>query len=318
MQPSGETPSSRASERARAIDVLIVEDNPADERLISIALFEAGDRDYHITAVKTLGEGLRLAQARSFDAVLLDMHLPDSTGLANVKQLALVAPRTPIVVITGVDDDALAIEVCEHGAEAYLVKGKNEPEALSFAIRSAIARKRFEAELARQAYFDSLTGLLNRGLFNDRLTHALARGRRSHERVALLFVDLDNFKAVNDTFGHKVGDEVLRAVADALRAAVRQTDTVARLGGDEFVVLIEPLELVSDADLVAEKLLTAVQAPIYVERLRVGVTASIGVAVFPDDAGKADELIHSADSKMFFVKRAGGNNYRGCLPTFKA
>jgi diguanylate cyclase (GGDEF)-like protein len=293
-----------------AIRVLLVEDNPGDERLTRIALSEDTDRHYQITAADTLAGALRLIQSAAFEVILLDMHLPDSIGLANVKQLALATPRTPIVVMTGLDDDSLAIQVSEHGAQAYLVKGKNEPASLSRAIRCAIARKRFEAVLAKQAYFDSLTGLANRGLFNDRLTHALARAKRTDMRVALMFIDLDNFKTVNDRFGHKVGDELLRAVAEALRGAVRQTDTVARLGGDEFTVLLEPLEDASDADVVARKILDAFHAPITLSGACVQVTLSIGIAVFPEHARKADELVQFADAAMFFAKRGGGNRFR--------
>ena len=290
--------------------ILLVEDNPGDERLTRMALSEDPHRTFDVTSASTLRGGLELAQVHHYDAILLDMQLPDSTGLANVKTLALAAPRTPILVMTGLDDDSLAIQVCEHGAQAYLIKGKNDPAALSRAIRCAIARKRFEAVLAGQAYFDSLTGLANRGLFRDRLTQALARAARTDKRVGVLFIDLDNFKTINDSFGHKIGDDVLRVVAEALRSAVRQTDTVARVGGDEFTVLVEPLDELADADLVAQKLLSAAQTTVTLQGAEVHLTASIGAAVFPDHGTTIDSLIESADSAMFFAKRRGGNRLR--------
>jgi diguanylate cyclase (GGDEF)-like protein len=290
--------------------ILLVEDNPGDERLTRMALSEDPHRTFDVTSASTLRGGLELAQVHHYDAILLDMQLPDSTGLANVKTLALAAPRTPILVMTGLDDDSLAIQVCEHGAQAYLIKGKNDPAALSRAIRCAIARKRFEAVLAEQAYFDSLTGLANRGLFRDRLTQALARAARTDKRVGVLFIDLDNFKTINDSFGHKIGDDVLRVVAEALRSAVRQTDTVARVGGDEFTVLVEPLDELADADLVAQKLLSAAQTTVTLQGAEVHLTASIGAAVFPDHGTNIDSLIESADSAMFLAKRRGGNRLR--------
>ena len=290
--------------------ILLVEDNPGDERLTRMALSEDPHRTFDVTSASTLRGGLELAQLHHYDAILLDMQLPDSTGLANVKTLALAAPRTPILVMTGLDDDSLAIQVCEHGAQAYLIKGKNDPAALSRAIRCAIARKRFEAVLAEQAYFDSLTGLANRGLFRDRLTQALARAARTDKRVGVLFIDLDNFKTINDSFGHKIGDDVLRVVAEALRSAVRQTDTVARVGGDEFTVLVEPLDELADADLVAQKLLSAAQTTVTLQGAEVHLTASIGAAVFPDHGTNIDSLIESADSAMFLAKRRGGNRLR--------
>ena len=295
--------------QAEQVRVLLVEDNPVDERRIRVALSEDPHRTFQVTSATSLRVGLDFAQRGHYDAILLDMHLPDSTGLANVKTLALAAPRTPILVMTEFDDDSLAIEVSEHGAQAYLIKGQNEPLAISRAIRCAMARKRFQAVLAEQAYFDSLTGLANRGLFKDRLRQALARAARTDKRVGVLFIDLDNFKTINDSFGHKTGDDVLRAVADALRTAVRQTDTVARLGGDEFTVLVEPLDEVADADRIAQKLLSAVQG-ITLPAAKLYVTASIGIAMFPDHGTSLDSLIESADSAMFFSKRCGGNMLR--------
>jgi diguanylate cyclase (GGDEF)-like protein len=292
---------------AETVRVLLVEDNPGDDRLVRLALSEDPCRKFEVTSARTLGEGLELAQTLPLDAILLDLHLPDSNGLASVKTLALAVPRTPILVVTGFDDDSLAIRVCEHGAQAYLIKGNNDPAALSRAIRCAMARKRFEGLLAQQAYFDSLTGLANRGLFHDRLRQALARATRADKRIAVVFIDLDNFKAVNDNFGHKVGDEVLRSIAEALRAAVRQTDTVARLGGDEFTVLVEPLNDSTDAETVAQKILSAVHASIKPPVAQVRLTASIGVVLFPDHAGSADALVESADRAMFSAKKRGGN-----------
>jgi diguanylate cyclase (GGDEF)-like protein len=293
-----------------AVRILLVEDNPGDERLIRLALSDVSGGRFEITTAKTLAAAVRLVQSAAYDAILLDLYLPDSNGLASVKELALAAPRTPILVVTGLDDDALANQVSQHGAQDYLVKGRSDQTLLSRAIRCAIARKDFEAVLAQRAYFDSLTGLANRALFNDRLTHALARATRTDKRVALMFIDLDNFKLINDRFGHRVGDDVLRSVAEALRCAVRQTDTVARLGGDEFAVLLEPLEDVSHLEVVAHKILRAVDARVVVSGSRVQVTASIGIAVFPEHARKADALIQSADATMFFAKRCGGNRFR--------
>jgi diguanylate cyclase (GGDEF)-like protein len=299
----------------RVIRILLVEDNPGDERLARLALAEDTDWEFQVTTAQTLDVALRLAQSAGFDAILLDMQLPDSAGLTSVKELALAAPRSPIVVMTGSDDDLLALQASAHGAQDYLVKGRNDARALSRAIRCAMARKRFESILAQRAHFDSLTGLVNRGLFHDRLHQALARATRTDRSVALLFIDLDNFKAINDGYGHKVGDEVLRAVADALRSAVRQTDTVARLGGDEFTILLEPLEETSHGHVVAKKILEALSAPITRNGHQIRVTASIGIAMYPDHARKADALIHSADANMLLAKRSGGNRAQLSYPS---
>jgi diguanylate cyclase (GGDEF)-like protein len=307
MPESLKAQSRAGTAQAQTLRVLIVEDNPGDERLIRQALSEDPHRKFEVTSARTLDGALELAQTMPVDAILLDLHLPDSSGLASVKTLALAVPRTPILVITGVDDDSLAIEVSGHGAQAFIIKGSDQPLALSRAIRCAIARKRFEALLAEQAYFDSLTGLANRGLFHDRLKQAIARATRTEMRIAVVFIDLDNFKAVNDNLGHMVGDKVLRAIADALRGAVRQTDTVARVGGDEFTVLVEPLNDVADAGTIARKVLNAVHAAAKLPGTGVQLTASIGVVLFPDHARNADSLVESADRAMFFAKKRGGN-----------
>jgi diguanylate cyclase (GGDEF)-like protein len=295
---------------AGALRILLVEDNPGDERLVRLALSVDPNWEFQVSSAETLTIGLRMAQSTGFDAILLDMQLPDGNGLANVKELALAAPRTPIVVLTGLEDDFLAMQVSLHGAQDYRIKGKDDPASLSRAIRCAIGRKRFEAVLAQRAHFDSLTGLVNRGLFNDRLNQALARATRTDQFAAVLFIDLDNFKKINDSHGHKVGDEVLRAVADSLRSAVRQTDTVARLGGDEFTVLLEPLDDLAHANVVANKILAVLSTPIFKRGVEVNVTASIGIATFPKHARKADGLIHSADTMMLLAKRCGGNRFR--------
>jgi diguanylate cyclase (GGDEF)-like protein len=307
MPASTEQSSRAGAAEPETVRILLVEDHPGDERLIRLALSEDPHRQFEVTSARTLDGGLELAQTLAFDAILLDLQLPDSSGLGSVKTFALAVPSIPILVITGLDDDSLAIQVSEHGAQAFIIKGSDQPLVLSRAIRCAMARKRFEGLLAEQAYFDSLTGLANRGLFHDRLRQALARATRTDKRIAVVFVDLDNFKAVNDTFGHKVGDEVLRAIADSVRAAVRQTDTVARMGGDEFTVLVEPLNEAEDAVTIAHKILSAVHVAIKLPCVRVQLTASIGVVLFPDHARNAESLVESADRAMFFAKRRGGN-----------
>jgi diguanylate cyclase (GGDEF)-like protein len=138
----------------------------------------------------------------------------------------------------------------------------------------------------------------------------LARATRADKGAALLFIDLDNFKAINDSLGHEAGDDVLRGVGQVLRRAVRQTDTVGRFGGDEFVVLLEPLEDFSRVDLVAKKVLRALDAGSTVPAPPVKVTASIGVGLFPKHAIKEDALLRSADAAMLLAKQCGGNRFR--------
>jgi diguanylate cyclase (GGDEF)-like protein/PAS domain S-box-containing protein len=170
-------------------------------------------------------------------------------------------------------------------------------------------RKRVEEALQSVAQSDALTGLPNRTLFNDRLEHALARGRRSGQKVALLYLDIDRFKRINDTLGHAAGDALLREFAGRLRGCVRGTDTVARLGGDEFVVLLDGVvdELV--ATQVAEKVLAAMRAPIRAEGQEVGITTSVGVGLSAEDT-TADALLRAADMALYEAKAAGRDTFR--------
>jgi diguanylate cyclase (GGDEF)-like protein len=159
------------------------------------------------------------------------------------------------------------------------------------------------AEVSRAAELDSLTQLPNRVLFLDRLGTAIAAARRNGTRLALQFLDLDNFKPINDTFGHAVGDEVLKLVAQRLRASIREVDTVCRYGGDEFVILHTEVSRPSDAGLIATKVLEALGAPSQVGDHTLNLTASVGISIYPDDGEDADTLMRAADVAMYYAKR---------------
>ena len=169
-------------------------------------------------------------------------------------------------------------------------------------------RKAVEERLLRQALHDPLTGLHNRLMFMDRLTHALARSERLPAPVAVLFVDLDHFKSVNDKYGHTTGDAVLRAVAETLLAAVRPSDTVARMGGDEFAVVCEDMRSERDAVVVAERLGSALQDPLDLDSKSLSISASIGIA-FAQEGDDPDSLMRNADAAMYRVKEGGRGTY---------
>jgi diguanylate cyclase (GGDEF)-like protein/PAS domain S-box-containing protein len=170
-------------------------------------------------------------------------------------------------------------------------------------------KKQAEAMIRQMAYYDALTKLPNRTLFHDRLGHALRRARREKEVLAVLFLDLDGFKSVNDTHGHSAGDELLRQVADRLSQSVRENDTVARMGGDEFMVLLPSLDETKHAGHVAEKIITAFQVPFSVADEERRVTASIGISTYPVDGESAEDLIKAADAAMYRSKENGRNQY---------
>jgi len=158
------------------------------------------------------------------------------------------------------------------------------------------------------AIHDPLTGLLNRGAFTSHLENAIERARRSNATLALLFIDLDGFKAVNDTMGHAFGDEVLRAAVDRFRVILRAADTAGRLGGDEFVILVDP-ETANGAEILAQRLLDAFRVPFTLQGTSVAVTLSVGIARFPDHSDQAEYLLRAADRAMYVAKASGKNAF---------
>ena len=164
--------------------------------------------------------------------------------------------------------------------------------------------------MQRIAHHDSLTGLPNRLLFNDRLAQSIRLARRDKRGFALLFLDLNKFKQVNDTLGHDAGDELLQQVAARIRGQLRDSDTLARVGGDEFTVILPDVATLEDAETVARKIVAALSAPIRLERHErsVEIGVSVGVALYPSDAADADALISAADAAMYSAKQAGGDH----------
>jgi len=171
-------------------------------------------------------------------------------------------------------------------------------------------RKREEGELYELATHDALTGLPNRFFFSERFRHAIARAKRAGHLIGLLYLDLDRFKPVNDTLGHKCGDKLLQTVATRIKRSVREGDTIARLGGDEFAVILEPLSRPRDAAATAKKLLHALARPFVLEGHKAAITASIGITVYPLDGGDVETLLKRADGAMYRAKSERRNDYR--------
>ncbi len=290
------------------LKVLLVEDNPGDARLVEILLAEVEFASLRITHAERLGEAIEHLKETVFDVVLLDLSLPDASGLETVDRTREAAPRTPIVVFSGRDDEEAALQALQSGAQDYLVKGRGDGDLVARAIRYAIERKRTEERLVYMAHYDQLTGLTNRTLLQDRLMQALARSDRSGEKVTLLYLDLDRFKAVNDTLGHASGDEVLKVVAKRIKGRLRESDTAARMGGDEFAIILEDLSDAQDAASVARDLIGILSEPIALAGSEILVSASIGIAVHPPSP--RDSMLQHADAAMYHAKKEGRNNHR--------
>jgi diguanylate cyclase (GGDEF)-like protein len=294
--------------------VLMIEDNPADSRLVHEMLVESGPCEFILQCADRVGTALAMLHDKIFEVILLDLSLPDGQGLETVKQICSAAPDVPIIVLTGLDDEELALQSIESGAQDYITKGQFTGQAILRAMRYAIQRKRMEVNLHFQANHDLLTNLPNRRLFQDRLEQALERARRNHfdscEKcsVAMMLMDLDGFKAVNDSLGHQIGDRVLQAVASRLLSSIRKTDTAARLGGDEFAIILEGLDI-EDSHFIAEKILGAFAYPFIMDGIPVNLYSSVGISMFPEDGDELETLLFYADKAMYRAKQTG-NCYR--------
>lgn len=212
------------------IRVLVVEDNPADARLVYELLLETGVRRFETQFADRLGLALHRLQRESFDALLLDLSLPDAQGIESIAAVQAVASDLPILILTGLNDEDVALEAVSNGAQDYLVKGQSNTALLTRALRYAIERKRTEQRLTYLAQYDPLTNLPNRALFRDRLEQALKRAKRSAHSVGLMFLDLDHFKDINDTLGHEAGDKLLTAVTGHFPTLLRQAKRSDRSG----------------------------------------------------------------------------------------
>jgi len=299
---------------SRVMKVLQIEDNPLDASLVKEMLKEGDWARFEVTHVTHLADALTRLAEDTFDVALMDLSLPDSYGLDTLRAVHNVAPDLAIIVLTGVHDEALAISTVHCGAQDYLLKGQVESNLLTRALRYAIERKRSEQYINQLAYYDNLTTLPNRMLLQDRLRVALARARRNRLVLAVIFVDLDQFKMINDTLGHVVGDRVLQEVAERLKACVRDTDTVARPGGDEFTVLLPEVTQEKDVIMVAERILAALLPPFIISEHELYISASIGISRYPLDGEDAEALLKNADTAMYRAKEQGRNNYQFYSP----
>ncbi len=425
--------------------LLLVEDNPGDARLLREMFSDQGSDNTELTHVASMQDAERHLAERAYDIILLDLGLPDAQGLAAIQRTRAAAPRIPLVVITGSDDESLATLALQEGAQDYLVKGQIDARGLLRALRYAVERTNMEEalfvekeraqvtlnsigdavvctdvsgniaflnlvaekmtgwswdeaeglpmgdvvrivdsttrettpnpmemavgqdqtmhlpsncvlirrdgleipiedsvapihdregratgavlvfrdvsaaramtlQLAHSAEHDFLTGLPNRMLLNDRICQAIVVAPRHRKKVAVLFLDLDGFKHINDSLGHPIGDKLLQSIATRLMDCVRTSDTVSRQGGDEFVVLLSEIDLPEDAAITARRMLQAVAEAHSIVPHDLHVTASIGVSIYPDDGIDAEELIKNADTAMYQAKENGRQTYQFFKP----
>src|SRR4051794_3756521 len=292
-------------DEAKTFPVLLVEDNRGDARLVQELLKEADSGRFQVSHVERLAEARQQLMETGAGCVLLDLSLPDASRLEALMQLRAAAPEVPIVILTGLQDELLAVKAVQEGAQDYLVKGRVDGNAIGRSITYAVERKHAEMELSHKAMHDALTGLPNRTLFLDRLKHAVMRAKRHHTLMGVMFIDLDGFKPINDTYGHEVGDRLLIALASRLQDGLRGSDTAARFGGDEFMVLCEDVAGQQDVIGIAQRILRSVAQPFVISGERLSVVASMGIAITDGNGDTAESMIRNADAAMYGAKQQG-------------
>ena len=289
--------------------VLLIEDNPGDVRLIREMLSEGEEGLFELDCVGRLSQGLEYLSTQAAGVVLLDLSLPDSYGFDTFLKVYAHSPKVPIIVLTGNDDQTVALSAVKTGAQDYLVKGKLDRELLLRSMQYSIERKRYQEQLEYQANYDALTGLPNRNLLHDRLRQSVY-AQRFVRSIGVVFLDIDHFKFVNDSLGHNTGDKLLQKVAERLLESVRDGDTVARLGGDEFILILNDQTGQEVIYRAMQRIISRITEPVEIDGQELLVTASAGISLYPQDGPDVETLLKNADAAMYRAKEKGRNNFQ--------
>ncbi|MGB5632750.1 MAG: diguanylate cyclase [Waterburya sp.] len=333
-----------SNNKQKQIKTLLIEDDERDAFLIKEKLAYAKEAKFDLTHVDRLATAVKLLQRELSDVILLDLSLPDSNGLETFLSLQTIVPNLPIVLLTAVNDESLALKAVREGAQDYLIKGQTTTEVLIRSVNYAIERVRHlekihqseirlqqvNQELTQQiknrtseleyrnqelkklflrATTDKVTGIANRYRLEDFMQREWGNAIRHQISVSVIMIDIDRFKLYNDTYGHQAGDRCLRQVAQTINNSVRRSkDLVARYGGEEFIVVLSDISL-DGAITVAENISFQVKAlsiPHATAEISDYVTISLGVAhTIPSINSQADRLILAADKALYLAKQKG-------------
>ncbi len=291
-----------SSYHADSMRILLVDDDEDDYLLTRELLAEVFGRHLKLDWINSWQQALETIFEARHDVVIVDYRLGERNGLELVREAVHLGCGVPFIVLTGEGNREIDLEAMHAGATDYLVKGEINAPLLDRSIRYAVERHRAERRLAELAQIDQLTGLANRFRFRDFLDRTIARADRDDQGVALMLIDLNRFKAVNDTYGHAAGDLLLQEIAGRLRRSVRPSDMVARQGGDEFTIVMTDVPDKEFLDSTCRRILIELGRPVDIGICEVVVGASIGIALYPYDASSADGLIVSADTAMYAGK----------------
>lgn len=284
------------------IRILVVEGESAQADPLVKKLTSAHFRRPNILVATSFDEALELIEKEKIHVALVDYDLMPRTGFDLMEEIMRMGNTVPIIMTAQLKDQKIDSGAMDRGAYDYLVHSEVDPELLERTIRYTVIRRKLEDRLVHAALYDELSGLPNRRAFFDRLKQGIFRADRHKQEVSLVYIDLNGFKAVNDTHGHQAGDEVIREIGRRLEICLRRTDTPARLGGDEFACILEDFRDREAALAVIDKILDIFTKPISYEGVEHQIGGSLGVSFYPETATEADLLIQLADEAMYQAK----------------
>ena len=300
------------------IQLLIIDDNPIDRQHYKQCLKKNETLSFILHESPTCQAGLKILLEHDIDCLLIDHYIPGKNGLEFLKEIQKQDRYQfmAIVFLTGQGNENIAVEAIKYGADDYMKKSEASVEKLNHSIHQALEKKALKkkiidqhSELKHMAHYDVLTECLNRNAFYYNLSKEINGARRYGRIIALLFIDLDHFKNINDHYGHDVGDAVLVESVQRLQNSSRDSDILGRLGGDEFALLLTDVSEAYDVGRVAKTIINHFRAPFVVKDRDIYVGASIGIACFPESADGSEKLMQSADIAMYRAKTKGRNQY---------
>ncbi len=296
--------------------ILLVDDDQLDRALVIRAL-KKSNLDTQVSEAMTVDQGLEMYATNDYDVVLLDYQLPQRNGIEMILELRSGSKdnsSAAIVMMSSSEDEQLSLDCIQAGAQDFLLKSEISAARIKRALLHASTRFELERKLYATyqkvkslAETDSLTGLSNRYFFDESLKQVLAINKRSNKKVALLVFDLDDFKLVNDTFGHDVGDLLLKKVVIRIQGCLRGNETFARLGGDEFAIMLGNLDSCDHAGQVARRIISVLYKPFDIASTSIKATLSLGISLYPDNGLTSEELFKHADIAMYRAKKNGRN-----------
>jgi diguanylate cyclase (GGDEF)-like protein len=299
------------------MNILIVDDDKVDRESIRRAL-KFTSSSCIIQEVESVDEALAIIKEQHFDIILLDYNLPQRNGIELLLELQgdHTVNATAIIMMSSDEEDDLALECIRAGAQDFLLKTEISPFRIHRAIINARTRSDMEQQLFKSytktkelAEKDSLTGLANRYFFDETLKSDISNNLRTNETIALLLIDLDHFKFVNDNYGHDIGDRLLIDVVNRIQLCLRGSELFSRLGGDEFAITLTHLKSASDVSHIAKRIIAAFDDPFEIGDLSIKSSVSIGIALHPSDAKDARELFKYADIAMYRAKKQGRHQF---------